>query len=225
MRNVSRISMPRLQKLKIKFPRLKISSNNFEEMSRNVPSLKELNISNQSIGVLGTLLESFKNLETFVIGCDSDSPEVVDYSIDGLRAENLKELCIHSSFTNQKALKCSKTILEIVCQSLVNLEKLKLRNVIALNQQQMKDILRSCSKLTHITIENVASDYKIDDSFVEILLVSGPRLKYFQSRGAEVAVNENSISSKFARQFTHIEVKPWNKLFTLRTCKWQHADD
>lgn len=140
MRNVSRIRLSSVQRLKIKFPRLKIPPENFKEMSLNMPNIKHLNISNQSIGVIGALIDNFRNLETLIIGCDSDSPEVVDFAVSGTRHDKLKDLCVYSSYADQKTLKCTNTILDIINTSMKNLEKLKLQNVMVFSSQQLLNI-------------------------------------------------------------------------------------
>lgn len=222
MRAISRIKMTNIQKLKVKFPRLKISSENFAEMSLNMPIIKHLNISNQSIGVIGALIENFKNLETLIIGVDSDSPEVVDFSISGVVHDKLKDLCIYSSYNDHKSLKCCKSILEIVNTSLRNLEKLKLQNVVTLNVDQLSDILTNHQHLTHFFIDGEAT---FDATSVKFLKINGKQLKYFQSRGAEISVHKKILEREFAKQFATVKIKPWKSQIVLRNCKWEHADD
>jgi hypothetical protein len=225
MRKISRIEMPRLQKLKIKFPRLKILAENFQEMSRNMANLKHLHISNQSIGVLGALITNFKNLETLVVGCDSDSSEVVDFPIGELRHDTLKELCIYSSYTDQKSLKCCKSVLQTINESLVNLEKIKLHNVITLNVQQFSELLKSHESLTHVSIESIDEETKFNLPFLEVLRVSGAHLQYFQSRGLEIPIHRKVIEKKFRKMFSSIKIRPWMCQVVMRNCKWQHAAD
>lgn len=226
MRNLTRIKIPSIRKLKIKFPRLKILPNNFIELSINMPHLKHLNISNQSVGVLGVLIESFINLETLIIGCDSDSPEVVDFPVGKAQHAKLKELCIYSSFANQKYLKCSQTILEIISKSLVKLEKLKLSNIISLNSQQVQKILADHESFTHLSVNNPKiDDISFDKDFVQIIQDTGKSLKYFQLRGIEIPVHKKVLEKNFRGQFSYVNIKPWRNQIVLRNCKWEHADD
>lgn len=152
--NIGRIKMPSVNKLKLKFPSLKISAESFHELSMNMENITHLNISNQSVGVLRALVESFKNLESLIIGCDSDSSEVVDFAVNDIRHDKLKELCIYNTNGNQKSLKCSKSILEIVNKSLRSLEKLKLQNVIALSSEGFTEIISNHSNLSHFFIDH-----------------------------------------------------------------------
>lgn len=226
MRNLSRIRLPNLKRLKVKFPRLKILPDNFIELSRNMPQLRYFNISNQSIGVLGVLIETFKNLETLIIGCDSDSPEVVEFPINNVQNQKLKELCIYSTFANQKALKCSQSILEIFSKSLVKLEKLKLSNIISLRSQHVRDVLADHANFTHLLVEsNHDSDTCFDENFLQVLKDKGAKLKYFQMRGTEISVHKKQLERAFRNQFSYVNIKPWKNQICLRDCKWVHAGD
>ena len=225
MRNISRVRLPSVHRLKIKFPRLKISAENFMEMSLNMPSIKHLNISNQSIGVIGILIDNFKNLETLVIGCDSDSSEVVDFNVSGTRHDKLKDLCIYSSYADQKTLKCTKTILQIVNSSLKNLEKLKLQNVLIFSEKQLQDIFTNHQELSHVFIDNLKVDVSFDDDAFAILKENGKKLKYFQSRGAEILIRKKILEQEFCKQFSVIKIKPWKRQVVLRNCRWEHAED
>lgn len=225
MRNISRIKLPSVAKLRIKFPRLKILSENFIEMSLNMINLKHLNISNQSIGAIATLVEYFKNLETLVIGCDSDSSEVVDFPVANLSHDKLKEICIYSSYADQKALKCTNSILEIINRSLKNLEKLKLQNVLIFSSEQLRDIFVSHHNLSHVFIDIPSENITFDDECFAVLKENAMHLKYFQSRGAEITVNKKILEREFCKQFSVIKIKPWKRQIVLRNCKWEHAED
>lgn len=225
VRNISRIKLANVQTLKIKFSRLKISADNFIEISLNMPNIKHLNISNQSVGVIGTLIGCFKNLETLIIGCDSDSSEVVDFPISGTRHDKMKDLCIYSSYVNQKTLKCTKTILDIVNTSLKNLEKLKLRNVMIFSSEQLHDIFASHQNLSHIFIDNPNEDINISDDALIALKENGKNLKYFQSRGAEFSICKKTLEREFNKQFAIIKIKPWNRQIIMRNCKWEHGEE
>lgn len=225
VRNISRIVMPHLQKLKIKFPRLKIKAENFVEMSRNMSNVKHLNISGQSIGVIATLLQSFNNLETLVIGCDSDSSEVVDFPVGHVRHDKLKELCIYSSFADLRNLKCTNTILDIVNNSLKNLEKLKLHNVTSLNHERFDGIFESHPNLTHFFIGCHSDGSEFDEESVKSLKSRGKNLKYFQSRGIAIAVHKKVLERDFCQQFGIMKIKPWKNQIVLRSSQWEHAND
>lgn len=222
--HVASLALPSLESLRIKFPRLKITAENFLEFSTNMPRVKKLNISNQSVGVIGALIENFSNLETLVIGCDSDSSEVVEFTLNGARHTKLKELCIYSSYADQKTLKCSKSILDIVNSSLINLERLKLQNVIALSVDQLKEIISSHPALTHLLVDNAESTFAIDNDTISTLKCTKP-LRYFQSRGAEISIHKKSLEKAFSKQFAVVNVKPWKRQLILRSCRWEHADD
>ncbi|CRK91355.1 CLUMA_CG005028, isoform A [Clunio marinus] len=225
IRNISTIKIPSLRKLKIKFPRLKILSESFSEISLNMPNINYLNISNQSIGVLGTLIDSFKNLETLILGCDSDSPEVVDFPLNNVQHLKLKELCLHSSYVDQKTFKCSNTILEIINHSLINLEKLKLRNVIALDCHQLERIFSSHQKLSHFFIITCNPEVEFNDDFVKILRNYHKQLNYFQSRGSKIKIHKKNLEKNFIKEFSFVKIRPWESQIVLKNFKWLHADD
>jgi hypothetical protein len=221
VRNVTRIRMENIRKLKIKFPRLKITAESFAEMSQNMVNVKHLHVSNQSIGVIGALLENFKNLETLVIGCDSDSSEVVDFPINNLRHEKLQELCIYNSYPEQKTLKCSNTILQII-NVLGNLTRLKLHNVIAVSEQQMNDLFNS-HHLTHFCVVHPNEAIEFGPFSVHALI--NHKLKYFKSLGAEICVHKKMLEKEFRKKFSFVEIKAWKRQIVLRDCKWVHADE
>lgn len=226
IRNVSRIRMTNLQRFKIMFPRLKITSVSFAEMALNMANIKHLHISYLSVGVIGSLVENFKNLETLVIGCDYDSSEVVDFPLNGVHHEKLKDVCIYRAHTSQMTLKCTQTIVNILNSSVRNLERLKFRNVVSLSCEQFSDIFTNHEHLTHFLIDNPFGNVNsFDDAFVRVLTESGKRLKYFQSRGAEITIHKKSLEKKFHKHFSVINIKPLKKQIVLRNCKWEHADD
>lgn len=221
-RKISRIKMEKIQKLKIKFPRLKIAAENFAEMSLNMMNIKHLHISNQSIGVIGAVLKNFKNLETFVIGCDSDSSEVVEFPVKNIRHEKLHELCIYSSYPDQKTLKCTSTILHII-NALGNLKRLKLRNVIAVNEQQLNEIFTCHQNLTHFYIVHPNEACQFGKTSAHAL--TNHNLKYFKSVGAEISVHKKLLEKEFRKKFPFVEIKAWKRQIVLRDCKWEHADE
>lgn len=223
VRNISRIRMPSVETLKVKVPRLKITAESFLEMSLNMANVRHLTISNQSVGVLGNLVENFKNLETFVFGCDSDSSEVVDFTPGDFQHDKLRELCIYSSYENQKTLKCTKSILHIVNSALKNLRKLKLQNVIALSADQFNELLRSHSHLSHFFIDHPDGEVEFDEPWLDVFSENPHRLSFFQSRGANISVPRKVLEKQFRGAFPVIKIKP--KLIALRTCRWEHGDD
>lgn len=225
--SLSRVQMPNIRKLKIKFPRLKITAASFAEIAMNLPNVTHLNISSLSIGVLGDLITSFKNLETLVIGCDSDSSEVVDFPLKDVKHLKLKELCIYSYSGNQKELKCSATILELTNSLLPNLEKIKFRNVINLYATELNglfNILAFHPNLTHFSIDLPETSTVIDNMFLMILQDRGKKLEHFQMRGAELLVHRKVIEKQFHLQFSMIKVNPWKHQVVLRNVKWSHSD-
>lgn len=225
IRSFSRVQIPSIRKLKIKFPRLKIAAGNFVEIAMNLPNVTHLNISNQSIGVLGDLIANFKNLETLVIGCDSDSSEVVDFPLNNDRHLKLKELCVYSSYADQKDLKCSTTLLETTNSLLPNLEKIKFHNVISLSSESLCNILSSHADLTHFSIDHPETSTVIDDTLLKVLQEKGKKLEHFQSRGAEIMVHKKVIERDFRLHFSTIKVKAWKHQVILRNIKWEHSDE
>lgn len=225
VRSISRIHMPSVEKLKVKVPRLKITAESFVELSLNMSNVRHLTISNQSVGVLGTLIESFKNLETLVFGCDSDSTEVVDFATGDFQHDKLRELCIYSSYENQKTLKCTKSILHIVNSVLKNLRKLKLQNVIALSADQFNELLRSHSQMSHFFIDHPDGETEFNEPWLDVLRETPHRLSFFESRGANISVPKKVLEKQFRSAFPVIKIKPWRKLVVLRTFRWEHGDD
>lgn len=226
VRSISRINMPSVEKLKVKVPRLKITAESFVELSLNMANVRYLSISNQSVGVLKTLVENFKNLESLVFGCDSDSSEVVDFAPGVFQHDKLRELCIYSSFESQKALKCSKSILHIINSSLKNLQKLKLQNVIALSADQLDELLRSHSQMSHFFIDHPdGGEAEFNEPWLDVLRENPHRLSFFESRGANISVPKKVLEKQFRSAFPVIKIKPWRKLVVLRTFRWEHGDD
>lgn len=225
IRSLSQVRMPKIQKMKIKFPRLKISAGNFAELSRNFSNVVHLHVSNQSIGVLGDLLANFINLEVLVIGCDSDSTEVVNFPVSNNQHLKLKELCVYNSYLEHKELKCSATILEVVNSLLPNLEKLKLFNVINVDSAVLRNILSSHTSLTHLSINHPEVETVIDSFLLKILHEKGKKLEFFLSHDAKILIHKKIIERDFRLRFSTIKVKPWKNQILLRNSKWEHSDE
>lgn len=223
IRNISRIKLKNVRKLKLKYPRLKITAENFAEISTNMVNIQYLHISNQSIGVVGALLQNFKNLDTLIIGLDTDSSEVVDFPVEGIRHEKLQELCVYDSHPDQKTLKCSQTILEIVNNCLVNLKRLKLHNVIAFDEQQLAEILTFHPYLTHICF--VYPDETVEFGEVAVRALLNHNLKFFKSLGAEIKIHKKVLEKKLKQKFSFVEIKAWKKQIVLRDCRWKFAEE
>jgi hypothetical protein len=220
--NVSKIKMRNVEKLKLEFQSLKFTPVNFYEISSNMVRVKHLHLSSASIAVISTLLGSFENLETLVIGCDMDSSEVVDFSIENILHEKLKDLCIFNSHRDHNTFKCIETILGLIKISVPNLRKLKLHNVFALEEQQVNEILSFHSNLTHFCIVHPDDSSEFGEASVIALL--NHKLVFFKSLGAKITIHKKLVQKRFRNKFSFIEIKAWKNQIVLRECQWKHAD-
>lgn len=228
-RILTNIQLLSLRKLRLKFPRLKISEECLVAMAQNMPNIQEFQLSNQSIGIVCAVLKNFQNLETFIVGCDSDSCEVVEFPIEAVDVEKfshlkLRNLCIFNRFDDQKMFKCQKSLFEVI-RSLKNLKKLKLDNVNLNISEEIPHILR---KITHfscsINTKNKVCENIFNEKFVELLQqVKGQRLQYFHLNGFEIFIHKSQLELDFREQFEMISIKPWRRQITMRNCKWEHG--
>lgn len=228
-RVLATIQLPKLTRLKIKFPRLKIATDYFVAMARNMPNIKHLQISNQSIGIITILLESFKQMETLVIGCDSDSTEVVDFPTDQIAHANIKDLCVYSRFqNNQKPLKCQNSIFQLV-NRLTNLQKLKLDNVVMGLMSELATILSCHPQFSHLyfksNLDSPQLEATFDENSLHAIATKGCRLKFLKLEDVELALHKRQVEHELRNKFAIISIKPWRRQITMRNCKWEHGDD
>lgn len=227
-RILTNIRLPNLRILRLKFPRLKIAGEYLTDMSQNMPNIQHLYLSNQSISLICVVLEKFRNLDTLIVGCDSDSCEVVDFVTEKITHEKLKNLCIFNRF-DQKKLKCEKSLLEVI-KNIKSLEKLKLDNININISVYFDQVFEFQEKLTHFfylnnSTSNTSYELKFDKQISELIRVKGQRLDYFHLNGCEISSHKNQLELEFREQFAMISIKPWRRQITMRNCKWEHGDD
>lgn len=221
-RILTNIELLNLRKLRLKFPRLKITEECLVAIARNMPKIEHFHLSNQSIGIICVVLKYFKNLETFIVGCDSDSCEVVDFPVENFQQEKLKNLCIFNRF-DQKKLKCQKSLFEVI-NNLRNLKKLKFDNIYL---NVLDGISNIFTKLTHFSFSINSNFHEniFNENFFELVKFKGQRLQYFHLNGCEILIHKNQLELDFREQFEMISIKPWRRQITMRNCKWEHGAD
>jgi hypothetical protein len=227
----SKLQLPSISTLQISFPKLKMISEHFISIAINCPSVTNLIIVCQSIGVIGTIIQYFHNLHTLKFGCDSDSVKVVDYFVkdDNLHNVSLRELYIYDNAYNnpsREQFHSSSSLINLVRCSLPNLERLKISNILSLNIQMLKDILAGNHKLSHISIEDVAVNFNFDTrvaSELEALLI---KLNYFHLSKVFVNLHDDAelLREQLGKYFSHLSCKSWRNEIVFRNNKW-HLDE
>lgn len=225
MTKLSTIFLPNITKLKIEFPKLKIHPEHFIAISVNCPNIQHLVIKCQSIGVIGTILQYFRNIKTLSFDCDSDSVKVVNFPFNHIVNENLLELYIHDAPYNNPSkdqFQSSLTLMGLIKNSLPNLEKLKIENVLSLNTQFFEEILGGNNELTHIHVDDISDNFHFDENFCKnILRTHGRKLTYLKLSKVVVKIDEEKVKHLLGSyRFAYVNCKEWRNEVTLRNCKW-----
>lgn len=228
---LSTIFHPHITKLTIEFPKLKIQPEHFIAISINFPNVQHLVVKCQSIGVIGIILQYFRNIKTLSFDCDSDSVKVVNFPIiDDVVNENLRELYIHDAPYNNPAkdqFQSTQTLTSLIKNSLPNLQKLKIENILALNSQILEEILCGNNKLTHVHVDDISDNFHFDEHFVrDIVRAHGGKLTYLKLRKVVVKIDEDMVKHLLkSHRFAYVNCKEWRNEVALRNCKWAAAGD
>lgn len=218
VRAVSNISLPNLESLQLRCEDFAIPEECFVSMSRNFPKLLHLEIGKQSIQILGFILRHFRNLNNLILECDINSSEVSDFFVDGNNSIihlNLRELRISGSSIN--IFKCFNVILRLV----PNLTKLKLKDIIKPEVEDITNILGSLKNLTHLAVLNYMLSPKTPihkRCFIEAISKNGQKLKFLQIYTCMHEIDDESLRKMFGHQFSVIQNK--NNEILLRSSKW-----
>lgn len=228
---LSIIFHPHITKLEIEFPKLKIQPEHFVAISINFPNVQHLIVKCQSIGVIGIILQYFRNIKTLSFDCDSDSVKVVNFPInDDIVNRNLRELYIQDAPYNNLAkdqFQSTQTLTSLIKNSLPNLEKLKIENILALNSHFFEEILDGNNKLSHVHVDDISDNFHFDERFVkDILQEHGRKLTYLKLRRVVVKIDEDMVKHLLkSHRFAYVNCKEWRNEVTLKNCKWNLADN
>lgn len=226
---VCTIFLPSITTLKIEFPKLKILQENFIAIAVNCPNIHHLFIKCQSIGVIGTILQNFKNLRTLAFGCDSDSVKVVNFPTNDIVNDNLHALHIYDTPFNNPAkdqFQSTLTLISLMKNSLPNLRKLKVSNILSLSASFFQEIL-SCKKLSYIDIDDISDNFHIDEHFMKnIVREYGNKLVFLKLSKVVMKTDEETIKSILGcHRFDYINCREWRNELILRNCEWNLSDD
>jgi hypothetical protein len=216
---LSKLPLPTIATLKIEFPKLKMLAENFIGISINCPNVKTLVIKGQSVGVLGTIVQYFRNLETLDFECDSDSVKVTNFSVDGVCNECLRNLRIYDNQFNNPAreqFQSASTLISLIAQSMPNLETLEAVNTISFGLDDLSNILASNGKLSELLIEDISVNLEFDKSMVEALKLSAARLDYCEFNKIAIRIDEESARQIIGNKFAYVSVKEWRNQVILR---------
>lgn len=225
---LSKLPLPTITSLKIEFPKLKMLTENFIAIAINCPRIKNLIIKGQSIGVIGTIVQYFKNLEMLRFECDSDSVKVVNFPIDNIFNESLRELYISDNQFNNPAkehFQSSSAIIGLIMLAMPNLEKFKIVNSVSFDLHDLSDILECNKKLTFICIDDITVNLVFDENFLAVLTRAGKNLNYFELNKISIAIDEHSMRQIMDHQFAYISCKEWKNQVILRNCQWNSIDE
>ncbi len=215
--------LPTVTTLKIEFPKLKILPENFIAIAVNCPNIRHLHIKCQSIGMLGVILQNFKNLRTLSFGCDSDSVKNVNFPVNDVVNENLSELYIYDTPFNNPAkdqFQSTLTLISLIKNSLPNLAKLEVANIFSLSASLFQEILTGNNQLTHITVADISDNFHVDQHFMRnIMREIGGQLIYLELRKVIVKIDEEMIRKILGyHRFGYVECKEWRNEIILRDC-------
>jgi hypothetical protein len=224
---LSKLPLPTITTLKIEFPKLKMLTENFIAISINCPSIKNLVINGQSVGVIGTIVQYFRNLETLNFECDSDSVKVVNFPTVNILNERLKCLRIFDNPFNNPAkeqFQSSSTLISLIAQSMPNLEQLEVVNTISLDTDGLSNVLACNRKLTQLRIDDIAVNVNFDKSMADVLKRSGGNLDYFEFSKIAVGIDESSLRQIMGNQFAFVSCREWRNQVILRNCQWSSIE-
>lgn len=224
------IFLPTVTTLKIEFPKLKILPENFIAIAVNCPNIRHLFIKCQSIGVIGILLQHFKNLRTLTFGCDSDSVKVVNFPINDIVNHNLHELHIYDTPFNNPArdqFQSTLTLISLMKNSLPNLAKLKVFNILSLNASFFQEILGGDNKISYIDVDDISDNFHVDEHFMRnIVRENGEKLIYLKLSKVVVKIDEDTIKRLLgSHRFAYISCKEWRNELILNNCKWNQTEE
>jgi hypothetical protein len=225
---ISKLCLSSLQTLKIEFPKLKIFAENFIAISMNCPNVSKLIINGQSIGVIGTIIEYFKHLQSLIFECDSDSVKVVNFPVNGFVNENLKELHLYDNQFNNPAkehFQSTMSILSLINNAVPNLERLRLKNIISLDIEALNMIFESKPKLSHVHVDDIAINITIDAHYVETLKQVAQNLNYIELNKVLLDIDEDLIAQIMDNKFAYVNCKKWRNEITLRNVMWNTHDE
>ncbi|KAG5684057.1 hypothetical protein PVAND_013306 [Polypedilum vanderplanki] len=225
---LSKVPLISITTLKIEFPKLKMLTESFIAISINCPNIKTLVINGQSIGVIGTIVQYFKNLETLNFECDSDSVKVVNFPITDIYNEKLKRLRIFDNQFNNPAREQFQSQLTLIClimQSMPNLEQLELVNTISLELDDLANILACNRKLSQFRIEDISINLKFDKMMADMIKRCNGNLNYFEFNKIAVEIDENSLRQIMDNKFAFINCRDWKNQVILRNCQWSPIEN
>lgn len=225
---LAKLCLNKLETLKIEFPKLKIFSENFIAISLNCPNVKKLVINCQSIGVIGTIIENFKQLQSLSFLCDSDSVKVVNFPVNNFVNSNLKELYLYDDQFNNPAkeqFQSTATILSLINQTMPNLKRLKIINIISMDTAALNVIFSNKSNLSHVHIDDISINVTIDESYLKILTQVAYKLDYIELNKVLIDINDDLITQIIGNKFSYISCKRWKNELVLRNCSWKLSDD
>lgn len=219
------IYLPTIKTLKIEFPKLKILSENFIAIAVNCPNINHLFIKCQSIGVIGAILQNFKNLKSLSFGCDSDSVKVVNFAVNDIVNDNLSKLHIYDTPFNNPAkdqFQSTLTLINLIKNSLPNLEKLKVTNILSLNTSFFHEILNGDNKLSYLDVDDISVNFHVDEHFMKnIMRVNGEKLNYIKLSKVVVKIDEDAIRHHLGcHRFDYVHCKEWRNEVILENFKW-----
>jgi len=225
---ISKLCLNSLQTLKIEFPKLKIFAENFIAISMNCPNVNKLIINGQSIGVIGTIMEYFKHLQSLIFECDSDSVKVVNFPVNGFVNENLKELHFYDNQFNNPAkeqFQSTMSILSLINNAVPNLERLRIKNIISLDIEALNMIFENKPNLSHVHVDDIAINITIDAHYVETLRQVAQSLNYIELNKILLDIDEDLIAQIMDNKFAYVNCKKWRNEIILRNCMWNTHDE
>lgn len=226
---ISKLCLNNLQTLKIEFPKLKIFAENFIAISMNCPNVNKLIINGQSIGVIGTIIEYFKHLQSLIFECDSDSVKVVNFPVNNFINENLKELYLYDNQFNNPAreqFQSTSSLLSLINNAMPNLERMRIKNIISLDIEALNIIFENKPNLSHVHVDDIAINITIDAHYLETLMQVAQSLDYIELNKVLLEVDEDLIAQIMDHhKFAYVNCKKWRNEIILRNCMWHTHDE
>lgn len=198
---LSTMNVSELEKITLIFTERSISASSIIQLAQNLKKVKFMEIINRSINILITVLQEFQQIHELLVDFYAifDAPRDVLTVPDNLRHENLKQLIISNIFISQSENTAAIIKLLRICP---NLERIRLSTLTLLTFDDMKEIIESHPKLTHLSID---CEYNFIADSIEIIK-NAKRLRFFRLQGKIECPPFSVFSYHFEEQFAQLKL-------------------
>lgn len=198
---LSMMKLQHLEKLTLLCTERKILEEIIIQMSNSFIRMKHIELINRSINIIGTILESFANLESLLLDFFAifGAPDDILSISDDFKHLNLKQLVITNININES--ENTKALLKLinVCP---NLERIILSKLTLITTEEFVEILVNHPNLTKLSIDS--DDFCFNEDVIFAILNYGSKLDHIRLNGLISAPSYSTIKTLFEEKFSSI---------------------